>query len=98
MRKLKLLPALITAAVIALGSVTVPTTASASPGLNVQIEGFFPAPPEVRIYQGGGRPYYVRHNRRVYMERDRRHHRDNRRRGHEYRERENCGHYDGRGR
>jgi len=73
MRKIKLLPVLLTAAVIALSSLSAPTDSSA--GVNVQINGYLPAPPGVHVYMGGGRPYYVREHRRVYMERDRRHRR-----------------------
>ena len=96
MRKITLIPALLTAAVIALGSVSAPTVASA--GVNVQINGYLPAPPGVRIYSRSDRPYYVRHNRRVYMERDRRPHRDNRRNDREDRGRGDNGNHGGRGR
>jgi len=96
MRKIKVLPALVIAAVIALGSFAVPTTGSAE--VTIQINGYLPAPPGVRVYQGGGRPYYVQRNRRVYMKKDMRHREDNRRRGQDSKEREDHGRNDGHGR
>jgi hypothetical protein len=39
--------------------------------VNVQINGYLPAPPGVFVQVDAGRPYYVQHNRRVYMERER---------------------------
>jgi hypothetical protein len=47
------------------------------PGVNVQVNGYLPAPPGVRIYSSDDRPYYVRSDRRVYLERDRRHYKKN---------------------
>ena len=55
------------------------------PGVNVQVNGYLPAPPGVRIYSVDDRPYYMKSDRRVYLEKDRRHgkkykknkHRDN---------------------
>lgn len=96
MRKITLIPALLTAAVIALGSFTAPAPAAAE--VSVQINGYLPAPPGVRIYSRSDRPYYVRHNRRVYMERDRRSHRDNRRDDREGRGRGDNGNHGGRAR
>jgi hypothetical protein len=96
MRRIKIVPAVLMAAVIALGSVTLPTTGSAE--VNIQINGYLPAPPGVRVYQGGSRPYYIHRNRRVYLKKDHRHHRDNRRRGQEYRERDDHGRNEGHGR
>jgi hypothetical protein len=49
MRKIKLFPVLITAAVIALGSITVPTIGFAE--VNIQINGYLPAPSGVRVYE-----------------------------------------------
>lgn len=99
MRKITLIPALLTAAVIALGSITVPAPAAAE--VSIQINGYLPAPPGVRIYSRNSRPYYVRHNRRVYMERDRRHQKNNRRNDREDRGRDgrgDNGNHGGRGR
>jgi hypothetical protein len=96
MCRIKMLPALFLAAVIALGSVALPTTGFAE--VNIQINGYLPAPPGVRVYQGGGRPYYIHGNRRVYMKKDMRHRQDNRRRGQESGEREDHGRNEGHGR
>lgn len=96
MRKIKLFPVLITAAVIALGSITVPTIGLAE--VNIQINGYLPAPRGVRVYEGGGRPYYIHRHRRVYLERDRRHHNDNRGHGQEYKDHGDNGHGNDRGR
>ncbi len=96
MRKIKLFPVLITAAVIAFGSITVPTIGSAE--VNIQINGYLPAPSGVRVYEGGGRPYYIHRHRRVYLERDPRHHNYNRGHGKEYKDNGNNGHGNGRGR
>jgi len=54
--------------------------------VNVNINGYVPAPPGVYVQVDAGRPYYVEHDRRVYMERERpgkhkkhykKHHEDN---------------------
>ena len=45
----------------------------APPGVNVQVNGYLPAPPGIRVYSTDDRPYYVRDDRRVYLERDRKH-------------------------
>ena len=92
MRKIKIFPALITAAIIALGSITVPTTGFAE--VNIQINGYLPAPEGVRVYEGGGRPYYFHDHRRVYLEKDRRHH-DNRGHGKKYKDHGDYGHDNG---
>lgn len=65
--------------------------------VNVQVNGYLPAPPGVNIQIDAGRPYYVEGTRRVYMEKEparrdnrrpykkeKKHHKDN---GHKY------GHY-----
>ena len=96
MRKSTLLTTLMTAAVIALCSITVPTAGFAA--VNVQVNGYLPAPPGVHIYLDEGRPYYFEHQQRVYVERDRRHHRDKHRHSHEYREHEDNGRHNGHGR
>jgi len=46
------------------------------PSVNIQVNGYLPAPPGVRIYSADDRPYYMggdRHDRRVYLEKDRKH-------------------------
>jgi hypothetical protein len=96
MRRIRILPAVIIAAVIALGSFVVPTPGSAE--VTIQINGYLPAPPGVRVYRGGGRPYYVQRNRRVYMKKDMRHQQENNRRGQESRGREDRGRNEGHGR
>ena len=44
--------------------------------VDVNINGYLPAPPGVTVRVDAGRPYYVERDRRVYMERQRpdRHH------------------------
>jgi len=99
MRKSTLFTTLLTAAVIALCSVTVSTAGIAAPiRVNVQVNGYLPAPPGVHIYLDEGRPFYFEHQQRVYVERDRRHHRDKHRHGYEYREHEDNGRHNGHGR
>ena len=77
------------ATVIALAGVTVPTAGfAADVGVNVQINGYLPAPPGVQIYMDAGRPYYVERDRRVYVERDRKYkkpkkYKDKHRHGHD---------------
>ena len=38
--------------------------------IDVQVNGYLPAPPGVFVHVDAGRPYYVEHDRRVYMEKD----------------------------
>lgn len=56
-----------------------------APNVNVNVDGFVPAPPGVNVMIDSGRPYYVERGRRVYMEREKpdkhykkykKHHRD----------------------
>ncbi len=89
MRKIKLLPVLVTAVVIALGSITVPSIGFAE--VTINIGGYLPAPRGVRVYHGGGRPYYIHRHKRVYLHKDRRHLRDHRGRGQKSRERGDYG-------
>ncbi len=35
--------------------------------VSVNINAYLPAPPGVHVYVDAGRPYYVEHERRVYM-------------------------------
>ena len=65
---------ILTAAFLTLGS----SRAEAAPGpsVNVSVNGYLPAPPGVVVRVDAGRPYYIEHERRVYIERERpRHHR-----------------------
>jgi len=39
--------------------------------VDVSISGYLPAPPGVTVRVDAGRPYYVEHDRRVYMARER---------------------------
>jgi hypothetical protein len=98
MRKITFFTTMMTAAVVVFLSVTLSQAgfpappglpglpAPPLPGVNVQINGYLPAPPGVHVYVDGGRPYYMERERRVYVERDRKHHKDKRRHGREYRE------------
>jgi len=42
-----------------------------APHVNVNVNGYLPAPPGVHVMVDSGRPYYVESDRRVYMERER---------------------------
>ena len=65
MRIKSILPMLlITAAALSFSS---PPAEAAS--VDVNINGFLPAPPGVFVQVDAGRPYYVQNERRVYMER-----------------------------
>jgi hypothetical protein len=64
--------------------------------VDVQINGYLPAPPGVLVRVDAGRPYYVEHDRRVYMERrpdkrykhhkEKKHHDNGNKYGHDKRE------------
>jgi hypothetical protein len=101
MRKFSLFATIITVTVIALSSVTVPTAGfAADVGVNVQINGYLPAPPGVHIYMDAGRPYYVERDRRVYIEKDRKYkkpkkYKDKHHKEHEYRGHDDHGHDNG---
>lgn len=59
-----------TAAALALLILAAPTTGHAGPvDVNIQLNGFLPAPPGVHVYYDSGRPYYVENHKRVYMKR-----------------------------
>jgi len=64
---------IVAGAVITSFILTAPTTGFTSVGVNVQIDGYLPAPPGVHISVDAGRPYYVEHDRRVYIEKRRKH-------------------------
>lgn len=64
-----LIPTMSAVAVIACLGVSAPTIGLAGPvDVNIQLNGYLPAPPGVRIYFDSGRPYYVEQHRRVYVE------------------------------
>ena len=42
----------------------------APPNVNVRVDGYLPAPPGVTVHIDSGRPYYVEHERRIYVERE----------------------------
>lgn len=46
-------------------------------GVNIQLNGYLPAPPGVHIYYDSGRPYYVEDRQRVYLKKKDKHHHDN---------------------
>jgi hypothetical protein len=39
-----------------------------TPNLNFNFSDYNPPPPNVRVHDNGGRPYYMERDRRVYME------------------------------
>jgi hypothetical protein len=87
MNKRSIFTALVTAALLT--SAALPGLALAAPvDVNINLNGYLPAPPGVHVFVDAGRPYYVERGHRVYMEKDRRHHRKH---GHEYREHEDRG-------
>ena len=51
-------------------SLTLSLDPAVAANVDVNINGFLPAPPGVIVQVDAGRPYYVQHDRRVYMERD----------------------------
>jgi len=62
-----------------------------TPNLSFSISDYQPAPPNVYIHNDRGRPYYMHHDRRVYMEKkkhgkhykkEKRHHDNGRDHGH----------------
>lgn len=59
---------LATAAAIAFFGFAAPDIGHAGPvDVNIQLNGYLPAPPGVHIYYDAGRPYYVENHKRVYM-------------------------------
>ena len=64
-----------------------------TPNLSFSISDYQPAPPNVYVQNDGGRPYYVEHDRRVYMEK--KHH--GRKYKKEKKHHEDRGHGEGRG-
>ena len=57
--------------VMTLATLTLSFNSAEAANVDVNISGFLPAPPGVVVQVDAGRPYYVQHDRRVYMERDR---------------------------
>jgi hypothetical protein len=67
MRIKSILPTLImTVAVISFS-----LSSAEAANVSVNINGYIPPPPGVFVRVDAGRPYYVEHDRRVYMERER---------------------------
>jgi len=63
--------------------------------VSVNINGYVPAPPGVFVRVDAGRPYYIEHEHRVYMEREkpakyRKHHKEKK---HHYDDHDNGNHY-----
>ncbi|WP_236026854.1 hypothetical protein [Geomonas diazotrophica] len=71
------------AAFVLLGAATAPTAQAGSVGVNVQLNGYIPAPPGVHIYYESGRPYYVENHQRVYLkQKEKEHHDHGKKKGH----------------
>ena len=52
-------------------------------GVNIQLNGYLPAPPGVHIYYESGRPYYVENHQRVYLKKkEKAHHDHGKKKGH----------------
>ena len=71
------------------------SSAIAGTAVNVNINGYLPAPPGVQVILAGGRPCYREGGRVVYLEKDKRHHKH--KRGHAYGHREHGGDHGGNG-
>lgn len=59
------------AVILALGGNEVKAAVSVqvgTPNLSFSINDYNPPPPNVRVHDNGGRPYYMERDRRVYME------------------------------
>jgi hypothetical protein len=93
---------LMTAATLTLG-----LNSAEAAQVNVNINGYLPPPPGVYVQVDAGRPYYVEHDRRVYMEKQRpgkhrkhykekRHHDNGQKNGH-YKDEDHGGHGGGGG-
>ena len=54
------------------------------PSVNVNVPGYIPAPPGVRIQVDAGRPYYVERDRRVYMEKKPKHYKKHHKKHHKH--------------
>lgn len=52
-------------------SLTFSYSAAEAANVDVHVSGYLPAPPGVIVRVDAGRPYYVEHERRVYIERER---------------------------
>jgi hypothetical protein len=85
-------------------TLTLSCNAAEAANVNVNISGYLPPPPGVYVQVDAGRPYYVQHDRRVYMERrpgkhnkhykEKRHHDNGNKYGH-YKDEERGGHGEG---
>lgn len=61
------------------------TSHAGSLGVNINLNGYLPAPPGVHIYYDSGRPYYVENRQRVYLKKEkepREHHDNGKKKGH----------------
>ena len=85
-------------------TLTLSFNAAEAANVDVNINGFLPAPPGVFVRVDAGRPYYVEHDRRVYMQRrgpdrhrkhfkEKEHHDNGRKHGHD--KEDHGGHGDG---
>ena len=71
------------------------SNAIAGTAVNVNINGYLPAPPGVQVVLAGGRPCYREDGRVVYLERDKQHRKH--KRGQAYGHREHPGDHGGHG-
>ncbi|WP_215906677.1 hypothetical protein [Geomonas propionica] len=73
------------AALCLLGAATTPAQAG-SLGVNINLNGYLPAPPGVHVYYDSGRPYYVENRHRVYLKEkdhhEKEHHDNGKKKGH----------------
>ncbi|WP_224982806.1 hypothetical protein [Geomonas agri] len=64
----------------------VATAQAGSVGVNINLNGYIPAPPGVHIYYDSGRPYYVENRQRVYLKEkdhhEKEHHDHGKKKGH----------------
>jgi hypothetical protein len=67
MRIKSILPTLI----MTVAAISFSLSSAEAANVSVNINGFIPPPPGVFVQVDAGRPYYVEHDRRVYMERER---------------------------
>ena len=58
-------------AIMTVAAVSFGVSSAEAAHVDVNINGYIPAPPGVIVQVDAGRPYYVERDRRVYMERER---------------------------
>jgi len=91
----KIRPLLLSLCSAACALLASPAASSARTDVQVNINGYLPAPPGVVVQVSSGRPYYVEQGQRVYLVRDKHHHgkkRHHEDRGHHYGEEKHGGH------